>query len=155
MAKSAAIPEKGTRQYIRTLIAHEAVHTRQKKSSFSKHLVESTIYEGVCDFVVYDLLQFPIEGEHHRFGESRECEVWKTFERDLMAYHGQQKIKWLYGGDHPNHGYPADMGYFVGRKIAAAYYASAKDKTQALKKLMTPKKYRRIFRESGYAGNCK
>lgn len=152
--RSVTIPSQGTTQDIKTLIAHEAVHTRQTKTVSDKNLVVHTIYEGVCDFVVYDLLNFPIEGAHHRFGESRECEVWKAFEADRTAPKEQKQVKWLYGGDHTTSGYPADMGYFIGRRISAAYYAQASDKELALKELLNPKKYKQIFEESGYGGGC-
>ena len=106
------------------------------------------------DFVVYDLLGRPATDPYHVFGAANECAVWRAFATDLGRPRKETQARWLYNGDAATADWPGDMGYFVGRRIAAAYYAQADDKTKALRTLSKPRKYKRVLRRSGYEGTC-
>ena len=138
---------------IATLAAHEAVHTWQRGFSLN-NLVKGVINEGVCDFVVYDLMGRPANDVYHVYGAANECEVWRKFKVDLDDGGKGARDNWLYNGHVATPEWPGDMGYFVGRRIAAAYYAQAEDKAAALRALRRVGRYKRVLRESGYDGGC-
>ena len=138
---------------VATLAAHEAVHTWQRWWPLGG-LARDVLNEGVPDFVVYDLLgRDPAGDAHHRYGAARECAVWEAFAADLAAG-GKTRDRWLYNGHLATEEWPGDLGYFVGRRIAAAYYQRAADKERALGDLRRLRRYPRVLRESGYAGDC-
>jgi uncharacterized protein YjaZ len=49
-------------------------------------------------------------------------------------------------GDRPN-----DLGYFIGYRIAQAYYTRARDKRAAIRDILRVRDVDRLLRESGYA----
>ncbi len=138
---------------IATLAAHEAVHTWQKSWPFGG-LVKDVVNEGVPDFVVYDLLGRAATDAYHVYGEAHECAVWRQFSADLDTGGKESRSRWLYNGDSATPDRPGDLGYFVGRRIAAAYYLQAKDKGKALSDLRKQRKYKSVLRKSGYGGGC-
>lgn len=137
---------------IATLAAHEAVHTWQKAWPLFG-LEASVLNEGVPDFVVYDLMGRPANDAYHVYGAANECAVWRSFEADRAR--GRKAIdNWLYNGAQATGERPADLGYFVGRRIAADYYAQAEDKLAALERLRVTRRYRSLVRRSDYDGGC-
>ena len=63
--------------------------------------------------------------------------------------HGTETTGWLYGNPPP--GRPADLGYFIGYRIAEAYYAQAADKAAALRDILRVQDVERILAASGYS----
>ena len=57
----------------------------------------------------------------------------------------------MYG--RPTDGKPNDLGYFIGYRIAQAYYEKARDKRQALREIITARNgnVRELLAMSGYA----
>lgn len=144
----------GQTRDIRALVAHEAVHTRQRSAWPWAGLEAAVLHEGIADFVVIDLLGFPADARHHRYGAAHECALWQEFQTHCERPKDEVLTQWLYGGNDLPPGRPADLGYFLGRRIAAAYYAQANDKQRALDILMKPRRYGQVLRESGYDGDC-
>ena len=138
---------------IATLAAHEAVHTWQRDWPLGG-LARATLREGVPDFVVYDLLGRTADDRYHVYGAGHECAVWEDFADDLAAGGRDAQSRWLYNAHLATPERPADLGYFVGRRVAAAYYDAAEDKEAALKDLRRVRSYPRVVRRSGYAGGC-
>lgn len=137
---------------IATLAAHEAVHTWQKGWPLFG-LEASVLNEGVPDFVVYDLMGRSANDAYHVYGAANECAVWRSFEADRER--GRKAVgDWLYNGAQATGERPADLGYFVGRRIAADYYAQAEDKAAALGRLRQTRRYRRLVKRSDYDGGC-
>ncbi|PYE50027.1 DUF2268 domain-containing putative Zn-dependent protease [Deinococcus yavapaiensis] len=108
------------------LAAHELVHTLQRRSYSSvssPSLLDLTIYEGTADFVASVVSDQAPRGAHHTFGRAHEADVWRAFRRDLLK---SSVRDWLYQG--PNaRGVPADLGYFVGERIARSYFERTGD----------------------------
>ena len=50
-------------------------------------------------------------------------------------------------------GRPGDLGYFMGYRIAQAYYLKATDKAQAIRDLITVRDPAALLVQSGYAGS--
>jgi hypothetical protein len=102
---------------------------------------------------------------HERFprqvyGEAHERAVWLDFKEDLARNQTEDEMQtdstistWMYNGRLPadkNHG-ATDIGYWVGYRIASAYYERAKDKRAAVRELLMLPDPERLLAESGYA----
>jgi len=73
--------------------------------------------------------------------------------QDEMEIAGDSIIRmWMYNGMVPpdkNHG-AVDIGYWVGYRIAGAYYARASDKRAAVRELLELRDAEAILHASGY-----
>ena len=137
---------------IATLAAHEAVHSWQRGWPLMG-LEASVMNEGIPDFIVYDLMGRAANDAYHLYGAANECAVWQSFQTDRAR--GRKAINnWLYNGAQATGERPADLGYFVGRRIAAVYYAQATDKAAALERLRVTRRYKSLVRQSDYDGTC-
>ncbi len=129
------------------MIAHETVHTQQfNRSKYS--LLTGCISEGSADFIAEKLTGLNINPVIHNYGNKHECTLWKMFEKD-MADAPRDRSRWLYQGQ-GSEGRPADLGYFIGYKIAEAYFAKQSNKEKALKTLLNCKKYPAVYKKSRY-----
>ena len=133
------------------MVAHETIHTQQH--SYRKTtLLTGSIKEGVADFLTDLTLELNINQSIHNYANTRECELWKEFEADMKAK-STDLSRWLYGGSKETNR-PADLGYYMGFKIAEAYYNKSTDKQQAIADLLNQKKYKQIFTRSDYASQA-
>ncbi len=141
-------------QSIVGLVVHEAVHTQQQPRPQGQRntLLRQSLGEGIADFLS-ELAVGPWAANTPRqiYGRAHEREVWIDF-RDEMATDSTIRT-WMYNGGVPpdkNHG-AVDIGYWVGYRIAAAYYARAADKRAAVRDLLELRDPVAVLRESGYA----
>src|SRR6266481_3653445 len=117
-------------------------------------LLRHALGEGIADFVS-ELAVGPWAANTPRqvYGRAHEHEVWVDFQ-DEMEIAGDSIIRmWMYNGMLPagqNHG-AVDIGYWVGYRIAGAYYARATDKRAAVRELLELRDPEAILRASGYA----
>jgi hypothetical protein len=110
------------------IVAHELIHYQQRYPDKPPTLLSQSIKEGSAD-----LLAELISGEHinahvHAWAEPRAAELWGEF-RERM--HGSDYSGWLYNGADAMDR-PGDLGYWMGYRIARAYYDRAEDKRQAI-----------------------
>jgi predicted Zn-dependent protease DUF2268 len=142
----------GTTGGIISMIAHEAIHTQQfdhrRIVLFTNHLLEQALTEGVADFLTSVILGLNINAELHRYGDDNQCSLWKNFESDMES-NPKDYSNWLYNSANAK-GRPADLGYYIGFKIAEAYYQKQTDKRKAMETLLNKKKYKKVFQESKY-----
>ena len=66
---------------------------------------------------------------------------------------GSDISRWIANQNRVGDGWSADLGYFVGARIAEAYYARGADKEQAIRDLLFVKDSADILRRSGYGPN--
>jgi len=138
------------------LVVHEAVHTQQKPAPAGQqdNLLRHALGEGIADFLAELAVgPAPVKTPRQIYGLAHEHEVWVDFQ-DEMEIVGDSIIRmWMYNGMVPpdkNHG-AVDIGYWVGYRIAGAYYARAKDKRAAVRELLELHDPEAILRASGYA----
>lgn len=127
------------------LAAHELTHVLQRRaysSVSSPSLLDLAIYEGTADFVASLVTGEPPRGAHHAFGRAHEADVWRAFRRDMLK---SDTRRWLYQGPRAQ-GAPADLGYFVGERVARAYF----DRTGDLAGLLDVRDPLALLRASGY-----
>lgn len=127
------------------IIAHELIHFQQAESE-SETLLAAAIREGSADFVAELISGRHINHHVHEWADPRERELWLAFRERML---GTDFSGWLYGGDQPG-GRPADLGYWVGYKITAAYYQRAEDKRRAVADILNVRDSEAFLAASGY-----
>jgi hypothetical protein len=128
------------------IVAHELVHYQQPPGDEGLTLLERAFREGSVDFVGELISGQRMNAAAQEYGRAHEAELWAEF-RSVM--HGTDATGWLYGNPPP--GRPADLGYFIGYRIAEAYYTQAADKAAALRDILLVRDVERILAASGYA----
>lgn len=133
---------------IEAIIMHELMHFQQAihgRLDFES-LLGNSLKEGAADFLAERVLGSHINQTVHDWAMPREAELWQEF---CQVMHGADHEGWLYGGGEQA-GRPADLGYFMGYRIALAYHERAADKRQAVRDIITMTDERAFLRDSGY-----
>jgi uncharacterized protein YjaZ len=127
-------------------VSHELIHFQQRYPSGP--LLEHAFMEGSADFIGELISGRQINNEAHRYGIAHEAELWREFS---THFDNKDYFPWMYG--RPTDGKPNDLGYFIGYRIAQAYYNKAADKTQAIRDIITARggHVRELLAMSGYA----
>jgi len=137
------------KETIQYFIAHEVVHVYQfrNKTRSGRSLLGQSLREGFCDFIATLVLGgIPkSETERNEYGLANEKALWAEFKE---AMNSKELRPWMYGEG--KDGRPADLGYWVGKQICAAYYEQAADKAVALQELLKLKDIEKILEKSGY-----
>lgn len=132
-------------------VAHEIVHvyqSRNPENKTQKHtLLRQALTEGFADFISNSVLGKVTQSEieRHNFGVKNEGVIWAEFK---AVMNGSDFKPWMYGSG--GEGRPSDLGYWIGKRIAQAYYEKAKDKKKALEELLYLKDPKSILLSSGY-----
>ena len=135
------------------IVAHELVHILQSRASgiFGKStLLEQALAEGIADFVGERASGDNINAWLRPYGLAHEHELWVQFQSQMQ---GTDVTQWLYnqGSASSNAGdRPGDLGYFMGYRIAQAYYDRATDKARAIKELIEVQNASALLAASGY-----
>lgn len=125
------------------IVAHELIHIQQPVLP-GNNLLEACLREGSADFVSELISGKHINNHIHEFADPREKELWLEF-KEVM--YGNKKDGWLYS---QAPGRPNDLGYWIGYKIAKAYYDQAPDKKRAIKEIIRMRNGRKFLEDSGY-----
>ena len=129
------------------IVAHELVHYQQ--AAGGNTLLAQAFREGAADFLSELLTGKKISPDRDAYGDLHEAELWREFEREMS---GTQVSRWLYnGGTVEQGGRPADLGYYIGSRIAQAYYDRTADKAAAVRDIIRATDYAGLLRRSGYA----
>ena len=137
----------GTFGDIVSMVSHETIHTQQK-GGYLRDLAEHTISEGVADFLSENISGLTINKTAFQYGIENDCELRKEF---LVNYskNNTDISNWLYNGSKSKNR-PADLGYYIGYRIAEEYYNKTVIKEKAILDLLNRKKYKKIFKKSEY-----
>ncbi len=119
-------------QKIKNIVSHECVHTQQKqpkeKDAIQCPLLYDVMQEGFCDFIGELVSGDQINKIPLEYGDNHEKELWIEFKNELC---NETSKNWLYDYSTVKDK-PADLGYYIGYKIAKEYYENAVDKKQAI-----------------------
>lgn len=119
-------------QKIKNIVAHEYVHTQQTipmdKNAIACSLLYTCMKEGFCDFIGELTSGSQINLVAQEYGNQHEKKLWQEFKNELC---NNSAANWLYNYSTVKDK-PADLGYYIGYKIAEAYYNNAADKKQAV-----------------------
>ncbi|MCI1268138.1 MAG: DUF2268 domain-containing putative Zn-dependent protease [Saprospiraceae bacterium] len=139
-------------QRIKGIVAHEAIHTQQKyvlkPGAVVCNQLDECLDEGVANFIGELITGTTNYGETDTYGYAHEAELWNEFKSTLCAANTDN---WLYNGGNSNNR-PADLGYFIGYRIAKTYYQKANDKKQAVIDLIAIDDPLSLLAKSGYDG---
>lgn len=136
-----------------SMVAHEAVHTRQRGNLRNAGLLVPVLNEGIADFVTEKISGMNINTLIHTYGKENACAIRDEFNEAIQNKSTDLK-PWLYNGNNSG-GRVADLGYYVGYAIAELYYNKQSDKQKALEWLLDRSKYKKIYELSGYKESCK
>jgi hypothetical protein len=128
------------------IVAHELIHYQQPAPQSARTLLAGALREGAADFVGELISGGLINTAQHAYGDAHEAELWAEFRE---AMHGTDVSRWMYQGDRAGDR-PADLGYYMGYRIARAYYERAADKRAALREILRHEDPVRFLSESGY-----
>jgi len=131
------------------IIAHELIHFQQKHEAAT--LLAKAFHEGSADFVASLISGGNFNQVTYDYGYAHEAELWRRFQAEMR---GTDASGWLYGSSLRD-GHPADLGYFMGFRIAQAYYDRCRDKKQAIRDILTSGDFERILKDSHYGANLK
>ena len=129
-------------------VAHELIHYQQKTEG--KTLLAAAIQEGSADFIGELISGDALNKEVRAYGLQHEKELWAQFTKEM---HGTDTSHWLYEGKVTN-GRPADLGYFIGYRIAEAYYNQSPNKKKAIAAVLN-EDADKLLNDSGYTGRLK
>jgi hypothetical protein len=131
------------------IVAHEWVHFQQRMEIEGQPtLLQASIGEGVADFIAELGAGRHINHHVHAWAEPRAAQLWVEFRE---AMHGTDYGGWLYGGDASDGDRPADLGYWMGYRIARGYYQRAADKAQAVRDMLRIRDFDAFLEASGVA----
>ncbi len=135
---------------IEEFVVHETVHWHQlhlQQPTAQDSLLRQALIEGVADFVTSELLERVgrAESARHQYGLQHEKRLWQAFQTDM---YGTSLRHWMYGPGAA--GEPADLGYWIGKRIAQAYWQSMGRDQAALEALLRLESPRQLLEQSGY-----
>ena len=125
------------------IVAHELIHFQQHHQT--QTLLGGCFNEGAADFLGAMASGKPLDGAKERYGMAHEHELWQEFKQHLDD---QSFGTWMYAGQQRDR--PADLGYFIGHRIAEAYYNRAADKPQAIRDIIAARDVKALLAQSGY-----
>ncbi len=128
------------------VVIHEHIHALQV---FAREdtLLDMALAEGTADFFAGLALPEQEKPYYYRWGLANEKEVWAEFEKEMS---GKDASRWIANQNRATSKWSADLGYFVGARIAEAYYARATDKAQAIRDLLIVRDSSAVLKASGY-----
>ena len=134
------------------IVAHEHTHILQARAGGiaahpNKTLLDQSLAEGSADFVAYLITGGNINARLWSYALPREHDLWGEFK---VAMHGTDTSQWLYNQASATADRPGDLGYFIGYRIAEAFYARATDKRLALRAIIEVGDSDTFLAESGY-----
>jgi hypothetical protein len=129
------------------IVAHELVHYQQAPESRQPNLLEASVREGMADYLAERIAGAHINAAAHVWGLANECALWREFEPRMRTtdYSG-----FLYDGGKVQDR-PADLGYFIGYRIVAAYLDRARDRRAAYRDALGHLPVDELLARSGYA----
>jgi hypothetical protein len=135
--------------FLPAVIAHELVHFLQSRENGNNTLLKQCIIEGSADFITelsgYKIVR-EVNGDAYKYGELHEKELWEAF---YKVKNDTDYSAWLYNSG-SSQSIPNDLGYWMGHKITADYYARATNKQQAIYDILHINDYETFFKSSGH-----
>lgn len=132
------------------VIAHEYVHAQQPLAQVEDReetVLRAALVEGAAEFIAEQMsgsVGYPLL---HIWAKGREKELETAFlaEKDAKAIGS----RWLYNQQGTD-GWPGDLGYWVGYRVAKSYYDRAPDKAVAIKAIIEMRDPAAFLAESGW-----
>lgn len=125
-------------------IAHEYIHVQQPPEQQSATVLQRALNEGVAEFVGKLISGGLANAAVHASAKGRELEIETRFAADMDK---TDLSAWF---DNTTADDPGQLGYWVGYRIAKAYYQRAADKRAAIRELIRATDPHAILAGSGW-----
>ena len=151
---------------MRQFFAHETIHTLQTNigaAALDNPLLAAALGEGVPDYITMLVTARVPGADRNAWALEREVSLWKEFQADAAivkaGVDSEGKLneaaeaayrRWFANAGDPPPGWPDELGYWIGMRIAQAYVATSDDPRAAIEELLNPKDPASILRMSGY-----
>jgi hypothetical protein len=127
-----------------SVIAHEYIHVQQPGDFTEPTVLQRAIGEGVAEFVGELVSGKLANAKMHAAAKGRELEIETRFAADLDK---TDLSAWF---DNTTEDDPGQLGYWVGYRIAKAYYRNAPDKRAAIRELIEAPDAHALLEKSGW-----
>jgi hypothetical protein len=132
------------------IVAHESCHFNQQLAE-QKTLLAKAIQEGTCDLVAELTAGRTNNVLQKKYGDAHEAELWSEFQKEMNQ---SDTSRWMYNGL-SSKDRPSDLGYYMGYRITSMFYHGSRDKTAALREILTVQDFPSFFQRTGYAESFK
>jgi hypothetical protein len=129
-----------------SIVAHEYAHTLQARRDGPPTLLSAALGEGIADFIAELISGSHIVNPAYAYGDANEAALWAEFQTRMDS---SSTDGWFSSGA-AQRDRPADLGYWMGYRIAKAYYERATDKKEAVRAMLNVRDARAFFEASGY-----
>jgi hypothetical protein len=160
------------RQTMRTMFAHETVHSWQGDEENAAAAADLLLYvslrEGTADYLASLVTGSIPSAARNEWAVAREGALWREFGRDRSRVQagttgvigGQTRLnddgraaimRWVANYGSAPDGWPIEAGYWVGMRIAQTYVERSPDRAAAIRTLIILEDPAAILAASGYA----
>lgn len=139
------------------LVLHELAHFQQalvqgvdtyrRIYGSDQTLLALALREGSADLIAELTTGRHSNLDAERYGLSHERALWQRFREDM---HDREPGDWMFVQP-SNPEWPANLGYWMGYRIAKSYYDRAEDKQQAMLAILHLTDFDAFLEASGYA----
>ena len=136
----------GEAKDLTSIVAHEYAHTLQGARDGPQTLLRAALGEGSADFIAELVSGSHIINPAYAYGDAHTVELWAEFK---SAMDSTDTSKWLYNGS-TSKDRPGDLGYWIGYRIAKAYYEKATDKKAAVREILLYRNPKEFLGRSGW-----
>lgn len=129
------------------VIAHEYIHVQQPAELADKEkptVLEASLLEGAAEFAAELTAGQAAYSQLRASTAGREKEIETAFAAEMDS---SDLSNWLYNGTREK---PGDLGYWIGYRIARAYYQHAPDKQAAFRAIVEMKDPKAFLADSGW-----
>ncbi|MBV7257094.1 hypothetical protein KCG44_09905 [Pacificimonas sp. WHA3] len=131
------------------IVVHEQIHSLQEYGT-DQTLLMGVLQEGTADFLAHLALPDQERPPYYHWGIANEERIWHRLQAEMDS---EDWSDWIgNNGSEIAKGWHADAGYFIGSRIAQAYYERAGNKQQAIVDLLSVTDPHAVLERSGYAG---
>lgn len=148
------------RASMRSMFAHETVHSWQtppSREAMRDLLLMAALREGVPEYLAALVTGRVPSPDRHAWASEREAWLWRQFEADRKRLTDPDDPKseaifkrWFANYGAAPEGWPFEVGYWIGMRIAESYVARASDKQAAIEALIAMEDPQAILAASGY-----
>ncbi len=140
--------------FLTSIVIHELIHVQQANHNLNsqgilakKTLLDRAVTEGVADYITFLVLGDFFNEFIHDFANPIEANLWDEFKAEMG---GNDIANWLYNASNTTVDRPADLGYYIGFKMAEYYYDKTPNKAEAIRRLIELKSGSELLTVSEY-----